>query len=139
MSPAPRSNRQGYRGYIASRPIQGHRTPQHVQNLVVRDYAARNGLSFALSAAEYAMPGCYIVLEGVLNELDAVDGLIFYSLFMLPRDPARRRTIYDRVIAAGATLYAAVEDYRIRNEDDVRRIEEVWRIAEVLEDCPTGV
>ena len=30
--------RTGYRGYIGSRPVLGNRTPQAVQNLVIRDY-----------------------------------------------------------------------------------------------------
>jgi sporadic carbohydrate cluster protein (TIGR04323 family) len=49
------SNRHGHRGYIASRPVRGQDWPQHVQNLVVRDYAQRNGLHYLLSATEYAM------------------------------------------------------------------------------------
>ena len=40
----------GYRGYIGSRPVRGERTPQQVQNLVIRDYAQRNGIAFKLSA-----------------------------------------------------------------------------------------
>ena len=34
---------RGLRGYIASRPVAGARVPQHVQNLVIRDYARRKG------------------------------------------------------------------------------------------------
>ena len=30
---------KGYRGYISARATGGGRTPQHVQNLVIRDYA----------------------------------------------------------------------------------------------------
>ena len=35
------SNARGYRGYIGSRPYFGERAPQHVQNLVIRDYCQR--------------------------------------------------------------------------------------------------
>src|SRR5271156_6802343 len=70
------SNRFGYRGYIASRPVRGLAQPQHVQNLVVRDYASRTKLPYLLSATEYAMPGCYMVLESVLAELAHVEGVI---------------------------------------------------------------
>ena len=67
------SNRYGYRGYIASRPVRGLAQPQHVQNLVVRDYASRNKLHYLLSATEYAMPGSYMVLESALRELNHVE------------------------------------------------------------------
>ncbi len=63
------NNRHGHRGYIASRAVRGQVWPQHVQNLVVRDYAQRNDLHYLLSATEYAMEACYMNLEAVLEEL----------------------------------------------------------------------
>ncbi|MDA8019462.1 MAG: sporadic carbohydrate cluster protein, TIGR04323 family [Thermoanaerobaculia bacterium] len=113
----------GYRGYIASRPILGHRTPQHVQNLVIRNFTSRHGLAYRLSAAEYAMPGCYLMLEDVLQELEHLDGMIAYSLFMLPRDAARRRAIWHRILDQGTVFYAAVEELRLANEADIERLE----------------
>ncbi len=66
-NPVNRQNSLGHRGYIASRPVRGQEWPQHVQNLVVRDYAQRNGLHYLLSATEYAMDACYMNLETVLG------------------------------------------------------------------------
>ena len=42
------TNQKGYRGYVFSRSVDNHRVPQHIQNLVIRDYAQRRKL--ALSA-----------------------------------------------------------------------------------------
>ena len=129
--------RKGYRGYIASRPIAGQRIPQHVQNLVVRDFAARRGHRFLLSATEYARPDCFVVLEGLLNELETIEGVIFYSLFQLPSDARRRQRFYGKVLAADAVIYAAVEDYRLAGTDDVAQFEDLLRISAVLAQCPT--
>lgn len=139
MSARFKSDRHGYRGHIASRPIAGSRIPQHVQNLVVRDYAARKGLAYLLSATEFSMPDCHLVLDGVMNEIDAYEGVIVYSLFMLPQDRDARHVIYDRLLSAGAVMYAAVEDYRIASAGDVERVEEIWRISEVLHEAPVGL
>jgi sporadic carbohydrate cluster protein (TIGR04323 family) len=128
MTAAPgihRPNRLGHRGYIASRPVRGQLMPQQVQNLVVRDYARRKGLTYKLSATEYGMPGCYMMLETVLNELDSLEGVILFSLFMLPARPERRRAIYDRVLGAGASLHAALEDLAVTSEADVARVEDI--------------
>lgn len=57
------------RGYVFSRPFMGERVPQHVQNLVIRDYCERNRLLYLLSTAEYAMEGCHLILEHLLAEL----------------------------------------------------------------------
>ncbi len=117
--------RTGHRGYIGARPLNGSRTPQHVQNIVIRDYARRKNLQYLLSAAEYTMPGSYMVLEDILDELPRLRGLICYSIFMLPPDEARRRTIYDRVLGEGCDLHAAVEEIALTSKDDIQAIEDI--------------
>ncbi len=122
----------GYRGYIGSRPYRGHRVPQHVQNLVVRGYCQRNRLTYLLSAAEYAMPGCYIILNEVLEELPHIGGIVLYSLFMLPEEAQRRRAVWKRVLETGASIHGAVEDWAIRSDQDVNRAEDLWLVASAM-------
>lgn len=122
------NSRRGHRGYIGSRPYMGERAPQHVQNLVVRDYCQRNGHSYLLSATEYAMPGCYVMLEELLREVHQLEGIVLYSIFMLPRRRERRLEIYRRVLAAGATLHGALENLAVGTEADIAAIEDIWRI-----------
>ncbi len=57
------TERYGYRGYVASRPVRGNSFPQQVQNLVVRDYASRKELKYLLSATEYAMSSGFLMLN----------------------------------------------------------------------------
>ncbi len=121
--------RKGYRGYVFSRPMDGHRVPQHIQNLVIRDYAARKGLHYKLSATEYAMPGSYLILEQALAELSRLDGIVLYTMFMLPGDAAFRQTIYERILDAGCGLHAAVEDLTLESSADVPRWENVLLTA----------
>ncbi|MDH3200537.1 MAG: methyltransferase domain-containing protein [Myxococcales bacterium] len=118
----------GYRGYIASRPVRGEMTPQHVQNLVVRDYATRNGLPFLLSATEYAMPGCFMMLDSAVASLDDIDGIIFFSLFMMPPDEAGRRRIYRRTLELGRSLHFALENLAFDSERDIDRLEDMFQV-----------
>jgi len=127
------SKASGYRGYVAARPVLGNRVPQHVQNLVIRDYARRNGLAYKLSGTEYTMPGCYMMLEEILDELPHLEGIIAYTLFMLPRATERRRAVYGRIIDGGKTLHGAVEGLRLANWDDAGRIEDIWRVQMALD------
>jgi sporadic carbohydrate cluster protein (TIGR04323 family) len=129
---------RGYRGYVGSRPVRGVAYPQRVQNLVVRDYAQRRGLAYRLSLVEHAMPGSYMILEDLLDELPRLDGVIFFSAFMLPPDPAARRAVYDRVIAAGATLHAALENRCVSDRRTCAELEETILVANVLGATPFG-
>ena len=122
-------DQKGYRGYVFSRPVDGHRVPQHIQNLVIRDYAAKRKLHYLLSATEYAMPGCYLILEQVAADLASLDGVILYTMFMLPTDPERRQSIYRRLLEAGCSLHAAVEGFALKSEADIARWENVLQTA----------
>lgn len=124
--------RKGYRGYVASRPILGHRVPQHIQNLVLRDYAQRNQLAYLLSATEYTWPHSYLMLEAVMQELATLEGAIAYSLFMLPWRQERRRAVYDRVLGAGASLHFAVEGMALKSAGDVGDLEEVYQVQQAV-------
>ncbi|MBM3516325.1 MAG: sporadic carbohydrate cluster protein, TIGR04323 family [Alphaproteobacteria bacterium] len=103
-------------------------TPQHVQNLVIRDYAQRHGLLYKLSAVECAMPGCYMVLETVLAELGGLEGIICYSMFMLPARPGRRAAIYRRLSEAEVSLHGALEGLAVRTEGDFARLEDLFLV-----------
>lgn len=115
----------GHRGYIASRPVRGASIPQHVQNLVIRDFVHRQGWQFKLSATEYAMPGSFMMLDAVLDDLPQLDGMVLYSMFMLPERSERRQVVYRRILGAGKTLSAAVENLVLKTPADVRRWEDI--------------
>ncbi len=119
------SERMGHRGYIGSRPYRGDRVPQHVQNLVVRDYCQRNGFTYLLSATEYAMAGCYMILEEVAGEAVKLNGVVLYSIFMLPQKRDRRLAVCRKILASGATIHGAVENIAIRDEAELARADEI--------------
>lgn len=131
------SNGFGYRGYVTARRILGEHTPQHVQNLVLRDYARQHGLLYKLSATEYTMPGCYMMLEQVLEELPQLDGVLCYSLFMLPRRRERRAAVWRRVLDAGCRLVSVLEGQVVADGTDVARVEDIWAVRQALPHCPS--
>ena len=75
----------------------GERVPQHVQNIIIRDYCVKNNLRFLLSATEYAMDKCHNVLNRLVKNLSNIHGIVAYSLFQLPEDTDLRNNIYKKV------------------------------------------
>ena len=126
------------RGYIFSRPFMGERAPQHVQNIVIRDCCERNGLNYLLSATEYAMPDCHLILRQVLDELHSIDAIALYSLFQLPQEQAERERVYTRVLSLGKTLYFAVESLKMSSESERERVEMIWQVRGTLPHCANG-
>ena len=123
------------RGYISSRPFLGERVPQHVQNLVIRDYCNKQSLQYLLSATEYAMANSHLVLQQVLEELSILDGIVFYSLFLLPEDKTERDRVINFILKKGKTIYFAVEGLRMNNKTEHVRIETIWQVKKVLPNC----
>lgn len=125
--------RHGYRGYISSRPVGSHRVPQHIQNLTIREYAERNQLAYLLSGVEYCMENSYLMLNEIAAELESIEGIILYSMFMLPNDKARRSKFFKRVIDTGAILHAAVEGVDLFDETDLGRWEDIFLIDSIVD------
>lgn len=121
------------RGYIFARPFMGERAPQHVQNIILRDYCTKRGHELLLAAAEYAMPNSYMILESVLDDLASVDGIVFYSLYQLPMQPDQRKSVYSRVLDAGKSLHFAVEGMSILKVEDIEPVEQCLLVKATLD------
>lgn len=127
------------RGYIFARPFMGERAPQHVQNIILRDYCQKRGHELLLSAAEYAMPDSYMILESVLDDLANIDGIVFYSLYQLPTQPEKRRLVYSQVLDAQKSLHFAVEGMSISNINDIDSVENCLLVKATLDHCAPEV
>ena len=114
----------------------GERAAQHVQNIVIGKYAERQKLHYLLSATEYAMPNCFMMMEQLLDELARLEGVICYSLFMLPPQSVQREAIYSAVLEADAAMHFAVEGLVLRSAPDVPKIEAIWLMRNILPHCP---
>jgi len=127
------SNRKGYRGYICARMGGGRSAPQHIQQMVMRDYCKRNNMTFLLSATEYCMPGCTMILDAVLDELDHLEGILMYSIYLLPEHKEKRMELYNRLFAKNCVLHTAVEGHVVRSWDDAKKIEDIWLVKDVMD------
>ena len=116
---------KNWRGYVFSREIGKQIVPQRVQNLVIRTCAERHDLTYLLSATEYYMDDCYMMLKSTLDELYEIGGIIFYSTHQLPADTSERMKIYYKVLSSKKGLRFALEDLAIFNRKDVQTIEDL--------------
>ena len=128
----------GFRGYIFSRNFMGERVPQHVQNIVIRDYCTKNNLHYLLSATEYAMDDCFIIFNQLVKELSSVEGVVAYSLFQMPTDTDLRQNIFHKFIKAGKELHFAVEGLSVFDNDSCERVEDIWQVRNILPQCLSG-
>jgi len=122
---------QGYRGYIGSRPYTSGDYPQNVQNLIIRTFCQKNKFTYLLSATEYIMPNCYMILEEVIQSIESLEGIVLFSIFMLPDSAEKRKRIYDKILSANRTLHAALEDLSIRNKADIQAVEDVLTLNKI--------
>lgn len=126
----------GYQGYVTSRPFRGNRVPQHVQNIVIRDYCRTRGLQYHLSGTEYAISGSSLMFNQMINNLANLDGIILYSLYQLPLQKSARFAGYDGVLKNGKSLIFANETLKLAVDDDVERIEDILNLTELLNRTP---
>lgn len=126
----------GYQGYVTSRPFMGVRTPQHIQNIIIREYCSRMGFNYLLSGTEYAIPGSFLVLQSLIDNISNLDGLVAYSLFQMPLSSDIRRSLFLEIIEQRKEIHFAVEGISLSRESDIMKVEDIWRISEIVETQP---
>ena len=92
------------RGYIFSRSFLGERAPQHIQNIVIRDFCKKKFFHYLLSASEYRMNKSYSILKNLISNTNDIDGIICYSLLMLPDNELSRIKILNNLILSNLIL-----------------------------------
>ena len=86
------------RGYNFSRTFMGERVPQHIQNIVIREFCKKEQLNLLLSATEYSMQNSNFILEQIIDDLRNVDGIVAYSIFQLPFNDLKRNEIISKIL-----------------------------------------
>ena len=51
------------------------------------------------------MPGCQLILNQAINELNHLDGIVAYSLFQLPEVKKERELIIKKLLDSGKTFH----------------------------------
>ena len=123
------------RGYIFSRSFMGERVPQHIQNIIVKDYCDKNNFNYLLSATEYTMINSYSILKKIIDDIDSCDGIVFYSLFQLPEDNDTRHEMLKLILKKKKLIAFACERILISNFEDIIRIEDIWHIKKIMPKC----
>ena len=121
------------RGYIFSRPFMGERAPQHVQNIVIKDFCKNNSLEYSLSVSEYKMENSFLILNDLLKKMRNIDGIVAYSLFQLPTDNNKRNRILKKIINKKKFICFAVEKITVSKIKDIKKINILWRIKKHLD------
>ena len=96
------------RGYIASGEFNGNRTPQHIQNQIIKAYCDSKKMTFVLSRAEYWINGSTdCQLWAALRE--GFRHIVFFSIWQLPQELLKRLEIYQYCIDKAIVLHFACE------------------------------
>jgi len=116
------------KGYIFSRPFFGERAPQHVQNIILREYCKKNNYNFLLSGAEYKIENSIYILNEILKNIKNYDGIIFYSLLQLPSNSKKRLNFYKEIIKKKKETHFAVENIAAKNKKNFNELEKIFLI-----------
>lgn len=131
-----------FRGYISSRKLSdGNNVDQSIQNLVIRNSCEKHNIKFMLSATEYGMKDCYLMLNQVINELkkNKLDGIAFFSIDQLPKNYEDRKKIYETVYKNKKKILMSLENILISNHKEIQEFENLIKIKLLLNNCPKQI
>ena len=131
-----------FKGYISSRSLNNNSViDQSVQNLVIRNSCEKRGFLFHLSATEYGMDNCFLVLNQIINDLNKnkYKGIAFYSLAQLPSEANERKKFYKATVMRGKQIFFSIENLLIGNKKKIFKLEKIIKILSLLKFCPKKI
>ncbi|OUU21228.1 MAG: sporadic carbohydrate cluster protein, LIC12192 family [Candidatus Endolissoclinum sp. TMED37] len=123
------------KGYNFSREFMGERAPQHIQNIVIKDFCKKKKLKLLLSASEYSMSNSYYILEDIISNLNNLDGIVAYSLFQMPENMSKRNKIFKKILKKKKIMCFAVEQIILSKVNQLEKINKIWEIKQTLPFC----
>ncbi len=126
-----------YRGYIFSRNFNdGTFVDQSIQNSIIRQGCEKNSLNFKLSATEYGMKDCFLMLEKTIEDLKDknLDGIAFYTIFQLPEGNLKKR-LFNTVLKKKKGIYFAKQDILVKREKDLSELNTLISLIDVQKNC----
>lgn len=133
------ANRRGLRGYVTSRKFGDFFIPVPLQSLALREYCTRHGKLYVLPVNENDFPHSYMVLEGLIQNLEDFEGMVMCSVWMLPERAERRRRIYDTILKRGCSMHFVIEDLTLASLADVDQIEELIALIRLSARAPSAI
>ena len=113
---------------IFSRPFLGERVPQHIQNIIIREYCERNNFSIFIKLYRVCFGKFSLDVRTSFKELDTISGIVAYSLFQLPENKNQRLKIYNKILMKKKEIHFSVENLQISKSKDINKIEDIWSI-----------
>ena len=131
-----------FRGYISSRDLtDGSFVDQSIQNLIIRKSCEQRNFQYMLSATEYGMKNCFLMLNQVILELKKgkFDVVAFYSIDQLPNNTNLRKKIYEVVTKNKKKILISQENILLSTNKDIRKFENLLKIKLLLNFCPDKI
>ena len=113
----------------------GERVPQHVQNIVIKDFCQKRNLNFMLSVSEYAMENSSLILKDLINNLSGLHGIAAYSVFQMPYDNSKRENFFKKILKKRKEIFFACENLKISSHKDIIRIGKLWNLKKISYKC----
>ena len=111
----------------------GERVPQHVQNIVIKDFCQKNNFNFLLSATEYSMNNSSYILSELINDLDNLHGIVAYSIFQLPEENKKRKEFLKKILNKKKNIFFACENLKVTNNIEMKVIDTIWNIRKTMQ------
>lgn len=111
--------------------MAGNFTPQRVQNLVIRDYCERAGGQFLLSATEYYMDNCFLMLKALQEDQNSFDGVVFYCMDHLPSEKEIIKEVLNSFLKNNKEIHFALERISIKSVEDLHEFLDMILVKEL--------
>jgi sporadic carbohydrate cluster protein (TIGR04323 family) len=77
------------------------------------------------------MQDCYAMMNALLDDLKKIQGIIFYSIEMLPESKSERINFIKKVLQKKCRIFFALEEIEIKKKKDIFFVEDLIHLKRI--------
>lgn len=114
--------------YVTNKRFGPYYLPVRFQNKLLRQYCEEKNKIFSLPTGEITFGDSYIQLRSLIKDIKKNEGLLFISIYILPKDNKFRNEIINNISKKNIECHFIFENLICKSKNDFKKINVFFKL-----------
>lgn len=116
------------KSYVTNKIFGSYYLPVRFQNKLLRQYCEEKNKIFSLPTGEITFGDSYIQLRSLIKDIKKNEGLLFISIYILPKDNKFRNKIINSISKKNIECHFIFENLICKTKNDFKKVNVFFKL-----------
>ena len=123
-------NKNLLKSYVTNKRFGPYYFPVRFQNKILKQYCEEKNKIFSLSTGEITFGDNFIQLRSLIKNLKKGEGLVFISIYVLPKEKSFRNKILNSLTIKKIECHFIFENIVLKSNNDLKKINSFFKLRD---------